>query len=137
MNKYIKTTLIFCGVWFIAALLNGLLSGISIAVLDSDSGNEAMGNLAMSVFFSFVFSAPLAVFVWFVTLLAQLADKKGQELFLLVLRTVLICSSLVALLFFHTLGTEFKNSRWLAGIAIVISAMSAVLLFRKPIKANA
>lgn len=137
MNKFVKTTVIFFGVWGIAAILNGLLCGVSIAVLDSSTVDEAWRNLVLAIFFSFVLSAPLVGFVWFVTVMAQLGEKKGHELFQIVLGTILICSSLAALLFIQTLGTEFKNARYLAGFAIIISAMSAALVFRKQIKDNA
>ena len=137
MNKYIRTTVIFMGVWFIAGLLNGLLSGLSIALLDSSSVNEAMGNLMLSVVFSFGFSVPLTGLVWLVTIIAQLAEKKGFALFQMVLGTAMTCSAITALVFINTLGKEFMNARYIAAAGIVFSAMTAVLVFRKQIKANA
>ena len=136
MNKYIKTTLIFVGVWFIAALLNGLLSGISIMLMDSNSMNEGMGTLPLAIVFSFVFSAPVVGLVWFIVLMAQLADKKGNELFQFALGTALICAIAAAFIFIYTLGMEFMKARFVAALCIIISALIAVLMFRKQIKTN-
>lgn len=136
MSKYLKTTGTFIGVWFIASMLNGLLSGVSLAVLHSHSVNEGMSNLALSFVLSFVCSAPLVGIVWFVTIMAQLADKKGDELFQFVLGTALLCAVAGALIFIFTLGTEFMNARYVAGLCIIISALAAVLFFRKQIKTN-
>lgn len=126
--------LIFLGVWFIASLLNGLLSGISIAFIDSSSFNEAMQNLAFSIFFSFVFSVPLVGFVWLVTAIAQLAGKKGDPLFQLILSTALFCALAAAVVFINTIGTEFKQVRYIVGLCIIISALGAILIFRMQLK---
>ena len=134
MNKYIKTTLIFAGVWFIAAVLNGLISGISIAMLDSGSTNDAMGNLVASFVFSFAFSVPFVGLVWLVTIMAQVAEKKGDSLLQLVLRTALFCSMGGAFIFIYVFKREFATARFIAGPGIIISALAAILMFRKQIK---
>ena len=136
MNKYIKTTLIFVGVWFIAAVLNGLISGISIAVLDSGSTNDAMSNLFASFVFSFAFSVPFVGLVWFVTIMAQVMERKGEPLLQLVLRTALFCSIGGALIFMYAFKREFATARFIAGPGIIVSALTAVLMFRKKIKTN-
>jgi hypothetical protein len=136
MNKYIKTTLIFVGVWFIASLINGVLSGISILVLDSGGINNGAGTLALSVIFSFVFSVPMVGVVWFITLIAQTADKKGNDLLQFVLSTALFCSAAGGLVFIYTIGTEFKDARVAMGLCIIISALASVLFFRNQIKTN-
>jgi len=135
MNKYIKTTLIFAGIWFIAALINGLLSGISIIFLDK-AANANPATLALSVIFSFVFSAPVVGLVWFITLMGQVADKKGNELFQFALGTAFICACVAALIFINTIGMEFMKARYVAALCIIISALAAVLMFRKQIKTN-
>jgi len=135
MNKYIKTTLIFAGIWFIAALINGLLSGLSIIFLDA-AENANPGTLALSVIFSFVFSAPVVGLVWFITLMGQIADKKGDALFQFALSTAFICAFVAALIFTYTIGKEFMKARYVVACCIVISALAAVLMFRKQIKTN-
>lgn len=136
MNKYIKTTLIFSGVWFIAALLNGVISGTSIAILDSGSTNDAMSNLFASFVFSFAFSVPFVGLVWFVTIMAQVMERKGEPLLQLVLRTALFCSIGGALIFMYAFKREFATARFIAGPGIIVSALTAVLMFRKKIKTN-
>lgn len=136
MNKYLKTTLIFAGIWFTASLLNGVLSGISILVLDSGGMNNGAGSFGLSVIFSFVFSVPMVGLVWFITLMGQATDKKGNDLLQLALGTALFCSVGGAFIFIYTIGTEFKNARFVLGFCIIFSALASVLLFRKQIKTN-
>ena len=74
--------------------------------------------------------------VWFITLIGQAGDRKGNDLLQYVLRTALFCSAAGALLFIYTIGTEFKNARVLVGFCIILSALASVLMFRKQIKTN-
>ncbi|MBL7701862.1 MAG: hypothetical protein JNM14_06400 [Ferruginibacter sp.] len=136
MNKYVKTTLIFTGIWLTASLLNGVLSGVSILILDHDWDYGSPAPLGLSIIFSFVFSVPLVGLVWFITLMAQVADRKGDDLLQFVLRTALLCSTAGGLFFIYSLGTEFKNARFLVALSIIISALTSVLFFRKQIKTN-
>ncbi len=136
MNKYLKTSLIFAGIWFTASVLNGVLSGISMLLLDSGGMNHGAASLGLSVIFSFVFSVPLVGLVWFITLMGQVADKKGNELLQFVLSTALFCSMGGGLIFIYTIGTEFKDARFVVGFCIIFSALASVLLFRKQIKTN-
>ena len=136
MKKYLKITAIFFGVWFIASLLNGLLCGISLAVLENSFINSNSQTLAYSMFFSFVFSAPVVGLVWFIAIMAQLAEKKGDELFQFILGSALLCAVTGALIFIFTVGREFMNARYVTGLCIIISALSSVLFFRKQIKTN-
>lgn len=124
------------GIWAVASLLNGILSGISILVLDHDWGYGSPAPLALSIILSFVFSVPLVGLVWFTTLIVQVTEKKGDELLQFVLATALFCSIAGALIFIYTLGTEFKNARFLIGLSIIFSALTSVLFFRKQIKTN-
>lgn len=136
MNKYLKTTFIFIGIWFIASLLNGVLSAFSLEVLDNGRLNGGASTLALSIIFSFVFSVPMVGLVWFITLMGQAADKKGNDLLQFVLRTTLFCSAAGALLFIYTIGAEFKNAKIVVGLCIIFSALASVLLFRNQIKTN-
>lgn len=133
MNKYIKIIGVFIGVWFVAAIINGMLSGLSIALLEAGS-NANPGTVALSVIFSFVFSVPVVGFVWVVTVIAQSADKTGNELFQLVLRTAFFTACVAAIVFINTLGREFLEARYAVGCSIVVSALAAILLFRNQIK---
>lgn len=131
--KHLSTFFIFMGIWFAASLLNGLLSGIYLGVFDnSQYGN---GTLGLSVFFSFVFSIPFVGAVWMVTTIAHLAGKKGYALFQVALGATVICAFAGALFFISAFNRDFNNSRYAVAAAILISAVSAVLLFRSPLKA--
>jgi hypothetical protein len=137
MNKYIKLILIFTGVWLIAALANGFVSGILIIVLDDMYGKGGVGTLLLSLIFSFVFSAPVVGLVWFIALMAQIKNKRGHDLFQLVLGTTLIVASITAVIFIFSIGTGFMKARFFVALCIIFSALSAVLFFRKQIKTNA
>lgn len=136
MNKYIKTTLIFAGVWFMASLINGLLSGIAIIVLDDVYTKAGVSSLLLSVVFSFVFSAPVVGLVWFIVLIGQATDKKGDTLFQFALGTAFFWALAAALIFIFTVGTEFMNARFFVALSIIVSALVAILFFRKQIKTN-
>lgn len=133
MKKYIKTTLVFAGIWFCAALVNGLLSGVSIILLETDS-NANPGTLGLAIIFSFVFSAPVVGFIWLITVIAQVTNKKGNELFRFVLNAAFFTACTVAIIFINTLGTEFMKARYAAACCIVVSALAATLIFRNQIK---
>ena len=79
---------------------------------------------------------PFVGLVWFVTIVAQGADKKGDALLQLVLQTAFFCSIGGALIFIYAFKTEFATARFIAGPGIIVSALSAVLMFRKKIKTN-
>jgi predicted membrane-bound spermidine synthase len=136
MNKYIKTTLTFVGVWFMASLLNGLLSGIAIIAFRSGFMNAGVGELLLCVVLSFVFSAPVVGIVWFIVIMAQAADKQGDDLFQFALGTAFMGAVAAGLIFIFTLGTELKEARVGIALSIIISALAAVLFFRKQIKTN-
>ncbi|MGB4842912.1 MAG: hypothetical protein WBP16_00455 [Ferruginibacter sp.] len=136
MSKYLKITGIFLGIWFIASLLNGLLSGIAIAVFENGQLYYGSGTVALSLIFSFLFSVPIVGLVWFVAVCALLAEKKGDALFQFILGTAFLCAIAGAVFFITTIGTDFKDARYIAGLCIIISALTAVLFFRKQIKAN-
>ncbi len=125
----------FIAIWAIASLTNGVLSGICIAISD-DNFNNVAGGIVLAIIFSFIFSVPLVGLTWLVTCIAQSYQKSGFALFQIVLATAIICSSIGALLFINTLGSEFRDCNYALGFCIIISATTSVLLFRKKIKAN-
>jgi ABC-type methionine transport system permease subunit len=131
-----KAFFIFIGVWFIASLLNGLLSGICIAVFEKDTFNTAAGMILLSCIFSFVFSMPLVILVWLITTIARAYGRKGHSLFQIILNAAFFCALTGAILFINTLGNEFKEARFATGFCIIISALGAILFFRNQLKTN-
>jgi hypothetical protein len=130
--KYTTTFFVFMGIWFAASLFNGLLSGICLSVLDNkEYGNATLG---LSMVFSFIFSIPFVGLVWLVTTIAQVSGKKGAALFQLVLGTTFFCAVTGAVLFIGIFTRDFGDGRFAVGASIIIAAVSAVLLFRSPIK---
>ena len=133
MNKYITTFFTFFGVWFIASILNGLLSGICIMFFDSGMGASA---IPLALLFSFLFSVPLVGIVWLVATIAQASGSKGHSLFQTILGATLICAFIGAILFIITLGNEFKQARYAVGLCVIFSALTAVLFFRNQLKTD-
>lgn len=136
MNKYFKTFLTFMGVWFTASLLNGLLSGICIAISDKTTFSGIPGTIILACIFSFLFSIPFVGFVWLVTVIAQAYQQKGHSLFQIILVSTFLCAAIGAIAFINVFGNEFKQAKFAAGFCIVFSAVSSVLIFRVQLKNN-
>ena len=135
MIKYIATIFTFFGVWFVASLLNGLLSGICIMLFNEEMGGGAE-TLPLSLLFSFLFSIPLVGIVWLVTTIAQVCGRKGHSLFQTILGATLICAFAGAIFFILTLGNEFNEAKYAVGFCVIFSALTAVLFFRNQFKTD-
>ena len=136
MGKGIRTLTTFIGVWFVASLLNGILSGACISIFNSQR-IDPPGIIFLSCALSFVCSIPLVGLVWLVTVIAQSTGKSGFALFQVVLAAAFFCGSIGALIFTVAFDNEFMEARFAAGACIIISAMSSVLIFRKQLKTAA
>lgn len=136
MYKYVKISLIFIAVWFVASFLNGLLSGAAIAILDSTSKNVASENISLAFIGSFILSIPFVGLVGLVTIIAQAHGRKGYKLFQVILSATFICAILAAIFFVNTLGRNFTNAKLVAGLGIIVSAVTAVLFFSNQFKAD-
>jgi hypothetical protein len=130
--KYFITLIVFFGVWLLASFINGVLSGICLMLCESKNfGNETFG---LAMLFSFVFSVPLVGVVWIVTTAAQLNGTKGFSLFKTVVITATICSIAGAVLFVMVFNREFKEASYGVGLSIILSAITAVTIFRNQFK---
>jgi hypothetical protein len=126
----------FIGVWFIASIINGLLSGICIAAIDSNRFDSLAGTVFLSCIFSFIFSAPLVGLVWLVATIARLYGQKGHMLFQIILTTTLVCGIIGAVFFINVFTSEFNKARFAVGLSIIVSAISSTLIFRHQLKIN-
>ena len=126
-----RTIVTFIGVWFVASLVNGILSGICISVGDSGMFANPAGTIFLACICSFLFSIPLVGIVWLTAVIAQSSGKSGHALFQVVLLTAFIAGIAGALFFNSALGSEFKGAGYITGLCIIISATGAVLAFRK------
>jgi hypothetical protein len=132
--KHIKTFFAFIGIWFVASVLNGLLSGICITINSPNFYTAGAGTVVLALLFSFICSAPLVGMVWLITTIAQCNGRKGQALFQLILGTALVGAITGAVFFITTFGKEFKEVRYIVALCIIASALGAVLLFRNQLK---
>jgi sorbitol-specific phosphotransferase system component IIBC len=126
-----KTIATFIGVWFVASLANGFLSGICISIGDSGIFSNPLGAIFLACICSFLFSVPLVGVVWLTAVIAQSTGKSGHALFQVVLAAAFIAGLVGALFFTNTLGNEFKEANYVAGLCFIISATGAVMVFRK------
>jgi hypothetical protein len=136
MYKQARTFFIFLGVWIVASFLNGFLSGICISIFSTPSYDTGAGFIALSMVFSFVFSAPLVGVLWLSTAIAIGSGPKGDDLFQFILKSALVLAIIGAIFFVVSIGNEFKAARYAVAFCIIISAMTAVLFFRKQLKTD-
>ncbi len=136
MNKFLKIFLVFIAIWFVASLINGVLTGACIGIFETELFGNAMGTVLLSIIFSFIFSTPLVGAVWLVTCIAQSYGKSGFALFQIVLKATLAVAFIGAMLFTNTFDKEFKKVNYALCACIIFSAMASVLLFRNKIKTN-
>jgi hypothetical protein len=132
--KYVSTFFNFLGIWFAASFINGLLSGLCIILLEPQTAYYSFGTILFSIFFSFFFSMPLVGGVWVITTVVQLYGSKENVFFQIVLGVTLIASIIGALFFINGLGNEFMGAKYAVGVCIIVSALTAVLTFRKQLK---
>lgn len=129
-----RTGATFIGVWFVASLLNGFLSGIAISVSDAGSMFNFPAAILLSCIVSFFLSIPLIVLVAIATAVAGANGKSGHALFQVVLTAALICGIAGALFFMAVFGNEFRHATLVMGLCIIVSAMGSVLILRKRFK---
>lgn len=130
MNKYLKLTLIFICIWIVASVLNGLLSTLIIVVFDQ---RESSGVIALSLLFSFIFSAPFVFVIWICGMVSMSITKIYDRVYRLLLYATFAISIAGAFLF-KDLFKEFKEASTPLSISVVLSAISSIMLFRKELK---
>lgn len=134
MKKYLNLTVTFIGVWFVASLLNGILSGVCILIFEGNAFNASAGTVVLACIFSFACSIPLVALVWLVTVVAMACGKYGHDLFQIILTAALSCALIGAIFFLLTFGNEFTGAKYWIALCIIITAMSGVLVFRQKLK---
>lgn len=130
MNKYLKLTLIFIGIWFVASGINGLLGTICIAVFDGQSRD---GNMLLALVCSFIFSIPFVFIIWLSGMLSIAAIKGYDRFYRLILYESFILSIVVAILF-KGLFNEFHDASLFLCVSTVVSAVTTIILFRNELK---
>ena len=135
MGKAVRTFIIFIGVWFISSLLNGIISGIVIMLGENGWSSHNDDVIFFAMLCSFLFSIPFVGLVWFVTMLAQAHGREGHTLFQVILKTSIFSGVIAAIIFIKTFSADLKGISWLGAISIIVSSVSTVLFFRKPLKA--
>lgn len=126
-----KTIATFIGVWFVASLTNGFLSGISITICDSGFFSNPVESVFLITIGSLIFSVPLVGVVWLTAVIAQATGKTGHAFFQLVLLTAFIAGIAGALFFNGLTGSEFNIVNYATGGSIIISATGSIIVFRK------
>jgi hypothetical protein len=131
--KYINIFFAFAGVWFVASVINGLLSGISLLL--AGSINEP-GLIWLCIIFSFIFSTPLVAGVWLIATIAYAAGKTGFALFKITVIATLVFAIIGAIFFIAVFKNEFKSGSYAVGASVIFAALTAVTVFHKQIKGH-
>jgi hypothetical protein len=130
--KYFTTLFVFGAIWLIAAAINTVFSASFIALLN---GDEFFGGaFTVALFGSFIFSFPLVGAVWFVTTVAQTIGLNGFSLFKTVVLASLIFATIGVIILIVSFGNELKNATYPIAISILVSAITAVTIFRSHFK---
>lgn len=130
MNKYLKLTLLFIAVWFIASVINGFLSTLCILFLgDKPDSEEA----PLSFIFSFIFSIPFVFVIWISGMISMSTIKTYDSVYRLLLYET-FAVSLIGAFLFRNLFKEFNGAAAGLEISVVVSAVTTIMLFRKELK---
>jgi len=130
MNKYLKLTLLFIAIWFIASVINGLLSTLCITFLGDKSGSE---EALLSFIFSFIFSIPFVFVIWISGMISMSTLKTYDKVYRLLLYETFAVSIAGAFLF-RDLFKEFNGAAIGLEVSVVVSAVTTIMLFRKELK---
>jgi hypothetical protein len=129
MDKYSKLVSVYGRIWFVASVINAVLS--SFLILSSwDEGVFFI--FFLSLIFSFVLSMPILLIAMLLSSLL-LSVKVMKNIFQVVL-LVTFFVSLAGALFFKAFLHEVNKGPFPLCIAIVLSAVLAVIVFRNKLK---
>ena len=132
MNKYLRLTFIFAGVWFIASLINGVLSTLAFAICSSNASME----MAVCIPLSFLLAIPFVALTWFIAMIVSVNKVEGYRLYRIILNTAFLIGCAGAVFFKMVLYYEQDGSAMAIPISIIVSAVSSIMIFRKKIKAT-
>ena len=131
MNKYSKMVSAYMRIWPVASLINAV---ITCVLIDPQFRGEILGSLALVFIFSCIFSIPIlltAMLISAIVLSLQTKEDIFGTIFL-----VTLFSSLGGAIFFKEI-LEFAGSNpFLLGLSIIVSALTAVIIFRNKLKAD-
>jgi len=130
MNKYFKLTLLFIAIWFIASVINGLMSTACLLFLGEESEKK---NALLAFLFSFIFSVPFIFITWISGMIYMSSQKGYDKTYRFVLHETFAVSIIAAFLF-RNLFKEFKDASTGLELSVVVSAVSTIMIFRKELK---
>lgn len=133
MNPYLKITGRTFTIWIMASLINGLLCGISLSVINLNY-TEIIPDSIVIFFISLFFSAP-GVFIFWIVLLIKIAGYITERaLFRTALGTGFVLASATAAFCSKMFSDEFSNHSFVIAACIILSAMSSIMLHFNQIK---
>lgn len=133
MSPYLKITGRTFTMWLLACLINGLLCGITLSIINN-SYTEIVTGIIGIAFISLFFSAPGFLIFWFILLLKIALNPKGAALFRSALIAGFILASVTAFLGAKMSLSEFFNYSSIPAVSILISAISSIMLHFKQFK---
>ncbi|MGG9961566.1 hypothetical protein [Ferruginibacter sp. SUN106] len=133
MDKYLRAMSIYAGIWFFASLINAGISTLYIILSSHEVNGIMIIFFFLSVFFSFLLSIPV-LFIAMILSLFLLRIKAWPNAFQLVLLVTFVVA-IAGAVFFKDFLTEINSTPLFLCISIVVSAVSAVIIFQDKLKA--
>lgn len=133
MSIYLKLTARTFTIWLLTALINGLLAGIAVAIINSEYGMMAEFCLIIGIL-SLIFSIPGFFIFWVVLLVKAAKQERERALFRAALGTGFILSAATAACSYGLLFSAVKSYSFVLILIIVVSFLSSIMFHFKNFK---
>ena len=133
MNGYIKITGRTFTMWLLACVINGLLCGAFVSIIDGDYSN-VFERIIGYAFISLFFAIPGFIILWLVLLFRLSTTKKDRSVFRTALVAGFILACITALFVSNIFSSEFSDYHQVPSACIILSALSSVMLHFKYLK---
>lgn len=127
MNPYLSITFRTFTIWVMAAVLNGSLSGIYLAIIE-EQPDQVIAIGFICGLCSLFFSIPGFFVFWIVMLIAINAYKYQRALFRMALSAGMIIALLTGTVSIHFFKAFYSGEWFLFPLFILLSAISSIMM---------
>ena len=133
MNIYLKLTGRTFTIWLLTAFINGLLSGIAVAILNNEHSSMAEFCLVIGLL-SGIFSVPGFLIFWLVLLIKAARKVTERALFRSALSAGFMLSAATATCGYELLFNVLKNYAWVLVLIIILATVISIMIHFKNFK---
>lgn len=133
MNIYVKLTGRTFTIWLLTALINALLAGIAVSVINHEYDSVAE-NCFLAGILSLVFSIPGFFIFWLVLLVRAAKHERERALFRSALSTGCLLSAATAACGYDLLFSAVKNYGFVLILIIILSSLISIMIHFKNFK---